>query len=127
MSVPAAYLGIILIWSTTPLAVQWSTQGAGFAFAVFARMAIGLALAALLIAVWRVGFPLHARARRSYLAGGLGLFGAMQGFQPLPGLVFSSGCASKCFSIESSQVRSVLACGVSAAGAGVEADAGSDA
>jgi drug/metabolite transporter (DMT)-like permease len=77
MSVPAAYLGIILIWSTTPLAVQWSTQGTGFAFAVFARMAIGLALAALLIAVWRVGFPLHPRARRSYLAGGLGLFGAM--------------------------------------------------
>jgi len=77
MSVPAAYLGIILIWSTTPLAVQWSTEGAGFAFAVFARMAIGLVLAALLIAVWRVGFPLHARARRSYLAGGLGLFGAM--------------------------------------------------
>lgn len=77
MSVPAAYLGIILIWSTTPLAIQWSTQGTGFAFAVFARMAIGVALAALLIAVWRIGFPLHPRARRSYLAGGLGLFGAM--------------------------------------------------
>ena len=77
MSVPAAYLGVILIWSTTPLAIQWSTQGTGFAFAVFARMAIGVALAALLIALWRVGFPLHRRARRSYLAGGLGLFGAM--------------------------------------------------
>lgn len=77
MSVPAAYLGIILIWSTTPLAVQWSTQGAGFAFAVFARMAIGAALAALLVTVWRIGLPLHAKARRSYLAGGLGVFGAM--------------------------------------------------
>jgi drug/metabolite transporter (DMT)-like permease len=77
MSVPAAYLGIILIWSTTPLAVQWSTQGAGFAFAVFARMAIGAALAAFLVTVWRIGLPLHARARRAYLAGGLGTFGAM--------------------------------------------------
>ena len=77
MSVPAAYLGIILIWSTTPLAIQWSTQGAGFAFAVFARMVIGVVLAALLLAVWRIGFPLHPRARRSYLVGGLGLFGAM--------------------------------------------------
>lgn len=77
MSVPAAYLGIILIWSTTPLAVQWSTQGAGFAFAVFARMLIGVALAAILIAVWRIGLPLHKRARQSYLAGGLGVFGAM--------------------------------------------------
>jgi len=77
MSIPAAYLGIILIWSTTPLAVQWSTQGAGFAFAVFARMLIGAMLAALLLAAWRIGLPLHARARRSYLAGGLGTFGAM--------------------------------------------------
>jgi drug/metabolite transporter (DMT)-like permease len=77
MSVPAAYLGVILIWSTTPLAIQWSTQGTGFAFAVFARMLIGIVLAALLLAIWRVGFPLHARARRSYLAGGLGTFGAM--------------------------------------------------
>ena len=77
MSVPAAYLGIILIWSTTPLAIQWSSLGAGFAFAVFARMAIGAVLAALLLATWRVGFPLHRRARLTYLAGGLGLFAAM--------------------------------------------------
>jgi drug/metabolite transporter (DMT)-like permease len=77
MSVPAAYLGIILIWSTTPLAIQWSTQGGGFAFAVFARMAIGVALAALLLVVWRIDLPLHRRARYSYLAGGLGQFGAM--------------------------------------------------
>lgn len=28
MSVPAAYLGVILIWSTTPLAIQWSGEGA---------------------------------------------------------------------------------------------------
>lgn len=77
MSVPFAYVGIIVIWSTTPLAIQWSAQGAGFAFAVFSRMLIGALLAAVLVAVWRVGFPLHERARRSYLVGGLALFGAM--------------------------------------------------
>ena len=77
MSVQAAYLGIILIWSTTPLAIQWSTQGTGFALAVFARMAIGVVVAALLVLIWRIRFPLHARARRAYLVGGLGLFGAM--------------------------------------------------
>jgi drug/metabolite transporter (DMT)-like permease len=77
MSVPAAYLGIILIWSTTPLAIQWSTQGTGFAFAVFARMLVGAVLAALLLGAWRIGMPMHARARNSYLAGGLGTFGAM--------------------------------------------------
>lgn len=77
MSIPVAYLGIILIWSTTPLAIQWSTQGTGFAFAVFARMLIGVSVAALLVVVWRIGLPLHQRARRAYLVGGLGLFGAM--------------------------------------------------
>jgi drug/metabolite transporter (DMT)-like permease len=77
MSIPAAYLTVILIWSTTPLAIKWSAQGAGFAFAVAARMAIGFVVAAVILAVWRVGLPMHRRARRSYLAGGVGLFGAM--------------------------------------------------
>jgi drug/metabolite transporter (DMT)-like permease len=77
MSIPAAYLTVILIWSTTPLAIKWSAQGAGFAFAVASRMVIGLVVAAVILAVWRVGLPMHRRARRSYLAGGLGLFGAM--------------------------------------------------
>ncbi len=77
MSVPFAYLGVVLIWSTTPLAIKWSAQGAGFAFAVAARMLIGLSLATLILLLWRIRLPLNARARRSYLAGGLGLFGAM--------------------------------------------------
>lgn len=77
MSVPIAYVSVIVIWSTTPLAIQWSALGAGYAFAVMARMVIGVALALVLLAVWRVGLPLHRRARASYLAGGLGTFGAM--------------------------------------------------
>jgi drug/metabolite transporter (DMT)-like permease len=77
MSIPAAYITVILIWSTTPLAIKWSAQGASFAFAVASRMVIGLVVAALLLAVWRIGLPLHQRARASYLAGGLGMFGAM--------------------------------------------------
>lgn len=77
MAVPIAFFAVVLIWSTTPLAIQWSALGAGFAFAVMARMAIGVALAAAILALWRIGFPLHSRARRTYLASGLGLFGAM--------------------------------------------------
>jgi drug/metabolite transporter (DMT)-like permease len=77
MPIPVAYLAIILIWSTTPLAIQWSTQGIGFAFAVLARMLIGVVVAVLVVMVWRISFPFHARARRAYLVGGLGLFGAM--------------------------------------------------
>ena len=44
MSIAAAYIAVILIWSTTPLAIQWSSLGAGFSFAVMARMVIGLGL-----------------------------------------------------------------------------------
>lgn len=77
MSTAAAYFLLILIWSTTPLTIQWSTQGTGFAFAVLCRMLIGLLIAALLIACWRIGFPRHKRALRAYLVGGLGLFGSM--------------------------------------------------
>ena len=77
LTVAAAYLGIVLIWSTTPLAIQWSSQGTSFAFAVFARMAIGFVVATVVVAVWRIGLPLHARACRAYGLGGLSLFAAM--------------------------------------------------
>ena len=77
MSIPAAYLGVILIWATTPLAIKWSGQGTDFSFAVTARMAIGLAVAAFVLAAWRIRLPLHRRARASYAAAGIGMFGAM--------------------------------------------------
>lgn len=77
MSLPAAFVSVILIWSTTPLAIKWSALGVGFSFAVFSRMAIGVLLCALLLAVLRVSVPLHRRALLAYLAGGLSMFGAM--------------------------------------------------
>ncbi|MEQ1662092.1 MAG: DMT family transporter [Thiobacillus sp.] len=77
MSVPAAYLGVILIWSTTPLGIQWSAQGATFSFAVMARMGIGLALCQLLLRATRTAFPLTAAARQLYLVSGLSMFVAM--------------------------------------------------
>ena len=77
MSLPAAFVTIILIWSTTPLAIKWSALGVGFSFAVFSRMAIGVMLCAVLLAAFRVRVPLHRKAIQAYLAGGLSMFGAM--------------------------------------------------
>lgn len=77
MAIPTAYLAIILIWSTTPLAIQWSTLGASYAFALLARMALGLVLCAALMAVWRTPLPLDRRALQTYAVAGLGLFGAL--------------------------------------------------
>jgi len=77
MSLPVAFASVILIWSTTPLAIKWSALGAGFSFAVLSRMAIGVAVCTLLLAVLRIRPPLHARALHSYLASGLSMFGTM--------------------------------------------------
>jgi drug/metabolite transporter (DMT)-like permease len=77
MSVPFAFVSIILIWSTTPLAIKWSALGVGFSFAVFSRMTIGVLLCVVLLALFRMRFPLHRKAIQAYLAGGLSMFAAM--------------------------------------------------
>jgi drug/metabolite transporter (DMT)-like permease len=77
MSVPAAYLGVILIWSTTPLGIQWSAQGATFSFAVMARMVIGLAICLLLMRRTRTEFPRSAAARQLFAISGLSMCVAM--------------------------------------------------
>jgi drug/metabolite transporter (DMT)-like permease len=77
MSVPAAYLGIVMIWSTTPLAIKWSSEGAGFLFAVTARMALGTVLCLLLLRLLRIAVPWHRAARRAYLAAAMGIYAAM--------------------------------------------------
>ncbi len=77
MSVPAAYLGIIIIWSTTPLAVKWSSEGAGFLFGVTSRMLLGTALTLVLLVLLRVRIPLHKAALQTYAISSVGIFGAM--------------------------------------------------
>src|SRR3569832_24038 len=77
MSVPAAYIGVILIWSTTPLAINWSSQEGGFLFGVTGRMLLGAVVCLLLIRALRVVLPWHRAAARTYLAAGLGIYGAM--------------------------------------------------
>ncbi len=77
MPLQLAFITVVLIWSTTPLAIKWSALGAGFSFAVFARMALGALLCALLLLVLRVRLPLHRQALSAYLVGGLSMFGAM--------------------------------------------------
>ena len=77
MSLPAAFVSVILIWSTTPLAIKWSALGAGFSFAVFSRMAISTLLCLVLLAVLRIRLPLHRRALHSYVASGSTMCGTM--------------------------------------------------
>jgi drug/metabolite transporter (DMT)-like permease len=77
MPLSIAYAGVILIWSTTPLAIKWSGEGAGILFGAASRMALGLLFCLGALVLLRRALPLHASARRTYLAGGLGIWGAM--------------------------------------------------
>ncbi|MEW8505979.1 MAG: DMT family transporter [Candidatus Thiodiazotropha sp.] len=77
MSVPAAYLGIVLIWGTTPLAIKWSGEGVGYLFGVTGRMVIGVVLALLVLRLIRQPLVWHKRARHTYMAAGMGIFIAM--------------------------------------------------
>lgn len=77
MSVPTAYIGVVLIWSTTPLAIKWSSEGAGFLFGVAARMWLGALVCLVLLTLLARGLPRDRAALKSYLAGGIGVFGAM--------------------------------------------------
>ncbi|MDD3517701.1 MAG: DMT family transporter [Chromatiales bacterium] len=77
MNVAASYVGVILIWSTTALALKWSGEGAGFLFGVAGRMAIGALLSMALLGLLRQRLPLHRRALHTYVAAASGIFGAM--------------------------------------------------
>lgn len=77
MSVPISYLSVILIWSTTPLAIQWSGSDVGFQFGVAARMFIGLIALLILLRVMKITLPWHKHARTVYLISGLTLYVAM--------------------------------------------------
>jgi drug/metabolite transporter (DMT)-like permease len=77
MSVPAAYLGVLLIWGTTPLAIQWSGEGVGYLFGVTGRMLIGVILALVVLRLIGLRLLWHKQARRTYMAAGLGIYVAM--------------------------------------------------
>ena len=74
MPVSLAYCCVVLIWSTTPLAMKWSTEGVGFLFAVTSRMGIGMSVALLLCALSGIGLSLQRKALLTYLVSGTGVY-----------------------------------------------------
>jgi len=77
MSVPMAYIGVIFIWSTTPLAILWSSEEIGFVLGVTSRMAIGALLALIVAALLGNGMKWHRQAMQAYVVAGFGIYGAM--------------------------------------------------
>ncbi len=77
MSVPAAFIGVVVIWTTTPLAIKWSSEDGGFLFGVTSRMVLGVFVCLLLIALMSRRIRWHRPAMMTYIAAGSGVWGAM--------------------------------------------------
>ncbi|AXV65695.1 MULTISPECIES: DMT family transporter [Pseudoalteromonas] len=77
MPVKASYFLMVVIWSTTPLGIVWSSETVAPTLAVLLRMLVGLVLAALVVAIANIRVPWHRRALFLYAYSSIGIFGGM--------------------------------------------------
>jgi drug/metabolite transporter (DMT)-like permease len=68
------FLSVVAIWSTTPLAIQWSTLGSSFSFSVASRMLIGLMFCILILLFKQQKLSRHKQALTNYLYAGAGIY-----------------------------------------------------
>lgn len=74
MAAPIAYIGVIVIWATTPLAIKISNTGFNPVSAATGRFVLAALLACILVAVLMPKAGLKRSNWRLYLAGSIGLF-----------------------------------------------------
>jgi drug/metabolite transporter (DMT)-like permease len=74
MQVRLAYLAVVLIWSTTPLAIKWSGEGLNYILGVTARMTIGCTCMLLLMLITKKRLPFHRAALKTYAAVSLQIY-----------------------------------------------------
>jgi len=72
-----AFLLVVSIWSTTPLAIQFSTLGSSFNFGVASRMLLGLIICFILLIIKRQKLSTSKIAISNYIYAGLGVFVTM--------------------------------------------------
>tara|TARA_B100000809_G_scaffold253620_1_gene289832 strand:+ start:2043 stop:3005 length:963 start_codon:yes stop_codon:yes gene_type:complete len=77
VKVVAVYISVVLLWSTTPLAIKWSNESFSFIAAVSLRMFMACALALLLLALLQRPLFSVKGAWKVYAVASLGLFPAM--------------------------------------------------
>lgn len=68
MAIKLAYLGVVLVWATTPLAIKWSSYGISFVMGATARMSLGSLCLAVLLLITRQGLSFSRPALLTYLA-----------------------------------------------------------
>ncbi len=73
----AIFFMVIVIWSTTPVAIKWSGEGVSYLFGIFLRMSIGTVLAFILVFIKYKQLPMDKASREVYLASAVSIFGGM--------------------------------------------------
>ncbi|MDI1293176.1 MAG: DMT family transporter [Methylobacter sp.] len=77
MRIYLAYISIVLLWATTPLAIKWSGEGPGFLFAVTSRMTIGTVCILLMLGLSKQRLLWHRKALKTYLAVAVQIYASM--------------------------------------------------
>jgi len=77
MRITIAYLSVVLLWATTPLAIKWSGEGPGFLFGVTGRMVIGIVCIGMVLLLTKQRLIWQRKARQTYLAVAVQIYGAM--------------------------------------------------
>ncbi|OQK17534.1 multidrug DMT transporter [Methyloprofundus sedimenti] len=77
MRIVLSFIFIVLLWSTTPLAIKWSAEGSSFIFSVTARMCIGLICTLFMLLAMRQRLLWHGKAKQTYFAVAVQIYGAM--------------------------------------------------
>ena len=98
MNVPVAFLCVVLVWSTTPLAIVWSNDLGDPLLALFLRMLIATIIASVVLITSRLTLPLHKQAIKLYIYSSLGVFFAMA-LSYLSARYISSGMISLMFGL----------------------------
>ncbi|OMH36586.1 hypothetical protein BGP75_09420 [Motiliproteus sp. MSK22-1] len=76
-SITIPYLTVVVVWSTTPLAVVWSSEAVSPVMAALLRMAIAAVVGTMALRFWRISLPWNNLALKSYGYAVLGIYGAM--------------------------------------------------
>jgi drug/metabolite transporter (DMT)-like permease len=74
MAVLLAYISVVLIWATTPLTIQWSSDSLSFTAAVLLRMSIALIIGLTINVFLRRKLFAQAGTWQIYAAGAIGIF-----------------------------------------------------
>lgn len=98
MQVSIAYMAVLLIWSTTPLGIVWSSESIPPSLAVMLRMTLAVVLGCLIIFIRKIDLPMHKQALRLYAFSAIGIFGGMS-FTYLSAQYIPSGVISLVFGL----------------------------